>query len=106
MEAVLGILNNPVVLTVVQILFGFAVKRWSVLASWPNKLIPLFNAVLALLIKLAVPEAEAAGIGEAAKGFGSLVLESVLQTIVSTGLHSSGKNFIQQFFVSAARKVR
>jgi len=110
MDAVVGFLNNAIVLTVVQLLFGFAVKKWSVLAAWPNRLIPLFNAVLAVLIKVAGPaEAQAATIGVIAlfgikaSWLGAVLTEAILQTLTTTGLHSSFKNLAQQIGVAATR---
>ena len=105
MDAVFGFLNNPVVLTLAQLLFGFAIKRLPALEGVPNKLIPLFNGVLALLIKLAGPgEAHASGLGDSLKGFGSVVVDAAVQTLLSTGLHSTGKNFWQNLLTRAVKR--
>ena len=105
MDALIGFLNNPVVLTGAQLLFGLAIKKVPALEAWPNKLIPLFNGVLALLIKLAGPaDANASGIGDALRGFGSLALEAALQTLLTTGIHSSAKNVWQNLLVAAVKR--
>lgn len=105
MDALIGFLNNPVVLTVAQLLFGFAIKKTPALAAWPNRLIPLFNALLAVLIKLAGPgEAEAGVFGRSAGGLLNLVLEAGAQTLLTTGIHSSFKNFWQNFAGATLRR--
>src|SRR6267142_298945 len=45
-------LNNPVLIAVVQFVWGELVKRLPWLAAWPNRFIPWFNTVLAFLMKV------------------------------------------------------
>ena len=111
MEVVASFINNPIVLTIVQLAFGFLVKKWATLATWPNKLIPLFNAGLAVLVKLAAPaEAHADTIAIAAvlglkwDWLKAVLVEAVGQTLLSTGIHSTGKNLLQQIGVVAITK--
>lgn len=110
MDAFLGIINNPLVLTLVQLGFGVAIKKVPWLAAWPNKLIPLFNGVLALLVKIAVPDADAGILGIDVKGAGGFLLNAVVeaagQTLISTGIHSTGKNVWQQFVLAVLRPRR
>jgi len=82
---------------VVQIVLGLIVKHWPALASLPNKLIPVFNFVIAILIGLGTGQAEAGGLGGFfSGGFGQLLVNAALNTLLSTGTHSMGKNFLQQ----------
>ena len=93
--------HNPYV-GIVQLLWGFAVKRLPALAKWPNKLIPVFNFVLAFLANVAVPQPAHAGVlampiaAIHLPGFLAVAVHAAwtafLQTLVVTGLHSSLKN--------------
>lgn len=93
------------ILTIIlQLLFGWAVRSWPVLAKWPNRLIPIFNAILAALVQLA------AGTAHAADSLAVTVLPQhhhghpgwfavwqflqpvLLNTLLSTGIFSSAKN--------------
>jgi len=96
LDALIGALQNPFVLLITQLVFGALVKKWSVLASWPNRLIPLFNALLAVLIKLAGPGVAGAGVfGAIWPTLGTIVLQSLGQTLLATGVHSTAKNVWQ-----------
>lgn len=79
MDKLLEFLKQPYVLTALQILFGFAVKKLPGLATWPNRLIPVFNALLAILINLAGHTDNA-------------VVTSLVQTAISTGLYEGVRN--------------
>lgn len=84
---------------VIQLVFGWLVKKWPALKGWPNRLIPVFNFVLALLIQLAGVVTDAhAGTG-VLKATGSwlwgVLGPALLNTLISTGIFSTGKN-IQQ----------
>ena len=57
MDAVAGLLQNPLVLMLV----GLAVKYWPPLAKVPNLLIPYINVLLALLGTIAGPATAHAG---------------------------------------------
>lgn len=106
MDALIGAINNPLVLLLVQLGFGALVKKWSVLASWPNKLIPVFNLALAVLVKLAGPgEANAGLFSAVGKNLLPILVESVAQTLIATGVHSSGKNIWQSLIKTAAKRV-
>ena len=84
-----------------QLVFRLAVKKWPPLAKWPNRLIPVFNAILAALVQLGTGVAHAdsltvlpqAHIGHpgwcAVWHFMQPVL---LNTLLSTGIFSSVKN--------------
>ena len=105
MDAILGFLNDPLVLTVIQLLFGLEIKRLPSLASVPNKLIPVLNGVLAILIKLGGPGvAHASGLGDSLRGFGGLLLDAGLQTLLTTGVHSSAKNLWQNLILASFKK--
>lgn len=105
MDALIGFLNNPFILTGLQLGFGLAIKKWAALEAWPNKLIPLFNGILAVLIKLAGPGTAEAGVfGLTGGGFLNLLLEAGAQTLLSTGIHSTSKNFFQNIFGIVSRK--
>jgi hypothetical protein len=101
MDALINALQNPVVMLLIQLAFGALVKKWSVLASWPNRLIPLFNALLAVIIQLAGPGVAGAGVlgaglfGWIAPRIGDVLLRAVVQTVLATGVHSTGKNLWQ-----------
>jgi hypothetical protein len=61
MDAIFGLLNNPIFLTVVPITWGLVVKYHPAWAKFPNAAIPYLTAILAFLVKLAAPaEAHAA----------------------------------------------
>lgn len=55
MDAVLGALNNPIVLTAITLAWGLLIKFHPAFAKIPNMLIPYLNGILALVIKLAEP---------------------------------------------------
>lgn len=97
-----------VVMVLVQLAFGVLVKHWPPLAAWPNKLIPVFNLALALLIKLGaatVAHADTSGLEtHAHPGWWAVwcFLKPVIaSTLASTGLFSAAKN-AQQHFASKA----
>lgn len=89
----------------VQLAFGWAVKKWPVLATWPNKLIPVFNFILAILIKLSGVTAVHADTTSAVPlqaahhpgwwAFWTFIQPVLLNTLLATGIFSTGKN-IQQ----------
>lgn len=90
-------MNPDPLVVVAQLVFGFVVKKWPVLAAWPNKLIPIFNFILAILIGLAGGVAHSADFGSFfSHGFGKVLVNAAFNTILSTGTHSFGKNFLQQ----------
>jgi hypothetical protein len=106
MDALIGALNNPLVLLLVQLVFGALVKRWSALAAWPNKLIPLFNFILAVLVKLGGPgDANAGVFGRILPGLGSILLQAAVQTVIATGVHSTAKNGWQNLKEVALKSV-
>lgn len=70
MDAILGMLQNPVILTVIQFTWGLVCKYLPRLKNIPNASIPWVNFVLALLAALAGPApAAAAGFGGVLVGF-------------------------------------
>ena len=84
MDAILGSLQNPVILTVIQFTWGLLCKYWPALAQVPNASIPWVNFALALCGALAGPPvAEAAGFGGVLVGFFMPVMQagwSAIQT--------------------------
>jgi uncharacterized membrane protein YhdT len=92
-----------------QLVFGFLVKKWPALKAWPNKLIPVFNLALAVLLKLAgVGVASAQAVAEqghpAHPGWLSVwcfVQPLLINTLISTGIFSAGKNINQHFSTAA-----
>lgn len=82
MEGILNALNNEQVLTVIVFVWGLVVKYHPAFAKWPNKFIPYMNVALALLARLAVPEAHAAsGALASTGGFMVGVLASVWTSV-------------------------
>jgi hypothetical protein len=83
MEAIFGALQNPVILTVIQFMWGLLCKYAPALKNVPNASIPWVNFLIALLGALAGPAtAQAAGFG-AVGGFFGVVLSagwSAIQT--------------------------
>jgi hypothetical protein len=91
---------DPITL-ISQLLFGFLVKKWPALALVPNKLIPVFNAVLAVLIQLVHPvQANADSLTVVPIqhghpgwwGLWQFLQPVLLNTLLSTGIFSSVKN--------------
>ena len=84
MDAILGALQNPVILTVIQFSWGLLCKYLPQLKAIPNASIPWVNFVLALLATLAGPApAVAAGFGGVLVGFFTPVFQagwSAIQT--------------------------
>jgi len=84
MDAILGSLQNPVILTVIQFTWGLLCKYLPALAKIPNASIPWVNFVLALLGALGGPApAAAAGFGGVLVGFFGPVMQagwSAIQT--------------------------
>lgn len=86
--------------TLVQFVWGIAVKRVPALAPWPNKLIPIFNMILGSAIgwltTLAAPPAHAQGVGAAGAAVATVlnnpVIISYLGMVISTAHHSILKN--------------
>lgn len=85
MHVILDWLNNPVILTVITLVFGLLVKYSPKLASVPNAAIPYLNALIALLVKLGaastgpdVHSASYAVAGFAVVGFGGTFLGGLL----------------------------
>ena len=85
---------------ILQVVWGFIVKRVPALAPWPNKLIPLMNAIFPALIAwvsalAGVPAAHAQGTGAgavAATVLNNPLIVSYLSMILTTGHHSFLKN--------------
>lgn len=92
---------------ILQLLFGWAVRKWPPLKNWSNRLIPVMNAILAAIV-----QAIAATTAHAADSLAVTVLPAppvhhghpgwfaiwvflqpvILNTLVSSGLFSSVKN--------------
>lgn len=89
---------------VLQLLFGWAVSKWPPLAAWPNRLIPVFNAILAALVQLGSSVAHASDslsvtvLPQAHHGHPGwwavwqFVQPILLNTVISSGIFSSVKN--------------
>lgn len=98
---------ESLILAVVQFLWPNLIGKWPGLASVPKKLVPILNFALALVVKLASPEPANAGIfGISGKAILELVLEAGVQTLVVTGAHSTGKNFLQQLLGAGLKKIK
>jgi hypothetical protein len=84
MDAILGALQNPVILTVIQFAWGLICKYLPALKNFPNASIPWVNFLLALLGTLAGPApAVAAGFGGLLVSFFAPVMQagwSAIQT--------------------------
>ena len=69
MDAVFGILQNPVILTVIQFTWGLLCKYVPALVKIPNASIPWVNFALGLFGVLAGPQPAHAGVWGALGGF-------------------------------------
>lgn len=97
---------DAIIITIIQLLFGKLVKSHPSLASFPNKAIPVVNFILALLIKLAEPVlANAGGLGSVLRGVQNVALAALVQTLLTTGIHSTAKNVWQNVKEVALSKV-
>ena len=74
MDAILGVLQNPVTLTAIQFAWGLLVKYLPALAKVPNASIPWVNFLVALVGALAGPQVAHAAFGGAVGGFFGSVL--------------------------------
>lgn len=92
---------------VITLVVGVVLKKWP---SFPNKFIPVASFVISILTQLingfqqAPPPApvHAMAIGYTmlvgsflSSGFVKLLLNSLLQTLIATGTHSTAKNVVQ-----------
>jgi len=81
------------ILPLLLLAWGMVVKHVPKLASFPNAAIPYLNAVLAILAKLAIPDAHAdstlvAGTAIAAKAtFWSVLLAGIVDSVKATLLY-------------------
>ena len=91
-----------------QLLFGVLVKKWPVFAGWSNRLVPVFNAILAAVIQalaiLRPTEAHAAADSlfttlptpiHGHPGWSAVwafLQPVILNTLCATGIFSSVKN--------------
>lgn len=76
----------------VQFLWGLLVKHAPFLAKVPNRLIPVFNLIIAFIAKVWAPEAANAGFFSGlVSGLGGLggIIVPVLQTILARQLHET-----------------
>jgi len=74
MDAILGAIQNPVILTVIQFLWGLVCKYAPALKAVPNASIPWVNFLIALIGALAGPQVAHAAFGGAVGGFFGSVL--------------------------------
>ena len=70
MDAILSILNNPAVLTVLPIAWGLVVKYHPSWKNVPNSIIPYATAIVAFLIKVFAPSDAVASTGVAGAAIG------------------------------------
>lgn len=97
---------EPFIISLIQLAFGKLIKSHPALASFPNKAIPVVNFILAVLIKLSEPVlANAAGIGGLLRGVQGVLLPALIQTLLTTGIHSSAKNVWQNVKSQAIKQV-
>lgn len=84
---------------VLQLVWGYLVKHWPVLAAWPNRLIPIMNFILAVLLQLAGVGTAHADTGGTLRTVGGwlwgVLGPALLNTLVSTGIFSTAKNVHQ-----------
>lgn len=103
MDAILNAINNPLVLTLIGLLTGVIVKKTP---EFPTRAVPLFNLVIALVVKVGAAafgpgqvHAAELGVIVALPPFlaqlGNACWQAVLQTLLTTGIHSAGKNTAQ-----------
>ena len=93
MDAIAGLLQNPVVLLVL----GLLVKYFPPLAKVPNALIPYLNTLMAFLGAMAGPkDAHAAGLGVVCLGFGAF---SFLGPVAGAVWSSVQSSLLHEFFL-------
>jgi hypothetical protein len=98
---------ESIILAVVQFAWPFLIGKFPQLESVPKKLVPALNFVLALVVKLVGPDPANAGLfGISGKGLLQAVLEAAAQTLLVTGVHSSGKNFLEQLLGVGLKKIK
>jgi hypothetical protein len=91
MDAILGFLNHPIVITIVTVLFGLWCTYHPAAKNWPNAAISFLNVLIAFIIKVGAPASAHADslsvVGvvpiAAGLGFGGLILSSVWQAVQS-----------------------
>ena len=84
-----GFLSNPTVQMVILFLFGLLVKYNPAFKNLPNALIPILNAILALLMKLAGGQAISASAVGSAGGeavIAALAYDKFAKTFIETTL--------------------
>jgi len=98
---------ETLILAAAQFIWPFLIGKWPALASVPKKLVPIINFALALVVKLVGPEDAQAGLfGLSAKGLLDIVVEAATQTLLVTGVHSSGKNLWQNLLGASIKRAR
>jgi hypothetical protein len=97
---------------IIQLIFGQLVRKWKFLETWPNKLIPVFNAVAAILVQVV---AALTSVAHAADSLSVTMMPQssashghpgwwavwhflspvVFNTLLSTGIFSAQKNVVE-----------
>lgn len=96
-----------------QLLLGQLIRKWPVLKAWPDRLIPIFNAILALIVQIV---AALTSVAHAADSLAVTVLPQpvphghpgwwavwhfvqpiILNTLLSSGIFSTQKNVVEHF---------
>lgn len=77
--------------SIVALVVGMYLKRKP---DFANRFIPIVTFVISLLTQIvaAAQPAEAAFLGGVFRNFGNVLLDALLQTLLTTGAHSAGKN--------------
>lgn len=91
MDAIIGFLNNPAVLTIGGILWGFVIKYHPSWKAVPNHLIPWLTAIVTFIVKVCGPvEAQAApGFVVAAGGLLGAALSAGWQAVVNSLIYET-----------------
>lgn len=72
-----------------QLLFGYLVKHWPILKSWPNRLIPIFNFILGILIEFSKSVANADDGKTTGQPWWMKLLYVLINTFISSGVHGT-----------------
>ena len=101
MDAILGFLNDPMVLGFIGILCGLLIKYNPRFANIPNSAIPYLNTLLAILAKMVAPaDAHAANaIVIPGVAISTILIPGFIGTIVSAGWQAMLNSLVYEVFL-------
>ena len=94
----MDILNSPIFVSALMLVWGLAVRYLPQLKEWPNRLIPWMTLLIGVFAKLVAPEEAHAGVfGDLGRSLGwmvvpleSLIARQIFETWVKPTLESIG----------------